>query len=86
LHTDDESLSVSLGQKAFDPFKPDAGDGQLPNGTAVFPPTDQNIAYTPWNTSLAQKWLTALQNKPMFVTVDNEIEIASSTHQDMHPE
>ena len=34
---------------------------------------------------MAIKWLKGLVNKPTFVTIDNEIEIASSTHQDMHP-
>jgi len=72
-------------QESFDPYNADAGDGLLSNGTAVSPVTDQNRAYTPWNTTLAQKWLSALQNKPNIVTIDNEIEIASSTHQDMHP-
>ena len=42
--------------------------------------------YTPWNTSLAAQWLSGLVNKPDIVTVDNEIEIASNTHQDMHPD
>jgi len=27
-----------------------------------------------------------MKNKPKIVTIDNEIEIASNTHQDMHPE
>jgi hypothetical protein len=34
---------------------------------------------------MAANWLVGLKNKPDIVTVDNEIEIASSTHQDMHP-
>ena len=58
----------------------------FPNGTAVQPPTNQTVAYTPWNTTMAQTWLSGLVNKPTIVTIDNEIEIASSTHQDMHPE
>jgi hypothetical protein len=51
----------------------------------VSPPPPQSNAYTPWNTSLAAAWLAGLAHKPTVVTVDNEIEIASSTHQDMHP-
>ncbi|KAG8824630.1 hypothetical protein FRC17_009065 [Serendipita sp. 399] len=87
---DDHSYSypktVYPNQKAFDPYNADAGNGLYPNGSYVQPPTDPNRAYTPWNTTLARKWLAGLVNKPDFVFVDNEIEIASSTHQDMHPQ
>ena len=76
---------MHIDQEAFDPYNSDAGDGLYPNGTAVSPPTNQTLAYTPWNTAMAQQWLQGLQNLPKIVTVDNEIEIASSTHQDMHP-
>jgi hypothetical protein len=34
---------------------------------------------------MARTWLAGLKNKPTIVAIDNEIEIASSTHQDMHP-
>ncbi|KAL0951928.1 hypothetical protein HGRIS_008582 [Hohenbuehelia grisea] len=73
-------------QKAFDPYNPDAGNGQFSNGTALSPPTDPKRAYTAWNTTAAKQWLSSLKNKPTMVTIDNEIEIAHSTHQDMHPE
>jgi len=46
---------------------------------------DPTRAYTAWNPDMAKAWLAGLVNKPDIVTVDNEIEIASSTHQDMHP-
>jgi hypothetical protein len=72
-------------QAGYDPYNSDAGNGQFPNGSWVAPPPQSNV-YTPWNTSLAQQWLAGLTNKPDIVTIDNEIEIASSTHQDMHPE
>ncbi|KAI0028548.1 glycoside hydrolase family 44-domain-containing protein [Vararia minispora EC-137] len=71
-------------QAAFDPYNSNAGNGQFPNGTWVTPPA-QATAYTQWNTSMAAAWLTGLKNKPDLVAVDNEIEIASNTHQDMHP-
>ncbi|KAF7304371.1 Endoglucanase A [Mycena chlorophos] len=77
--------SVYPGQAASDPYLPDAGNGQFPNGSWVTPDPIQTRAYTPWNTSMAQTWLKGLANKPDVVTVDNEIEIASNTHQDMHP-
>jgi hypothetical protein len=34
---------------------------------------------------MAAAWLKGLANKPDIVAVDNEIEIAGSTHHDMHP-
>ncbi|KAF7977906.1 hypothetical protein HWV62_2470 [Athelia sp. TMB] len=79
------SKTVYPDQEAFDPYLPDAGDGVYPNGSYAEPPPSPTIAYTPWNGSLQHTWLTGLANKPTIVTVDNEIEIASNTHQDMHP-
>ena len=75
-----------IEQSRFDPYKPDAGSGQFPNGTALTPNPDPTTVYTGWNTTLAKKWLSGLKNKPKFVAIDNEIETAHSTHQDMHPE
>ncbi|PPQ99990.1 hypothetical protein CVT26_009272 [Gymnopilus dilepis] len=72
-------------QQAFDPYNSDAGNGLFPNGSYVEPVPDQSRVYTPWNTSLAKTWLSGLKNKPLMVAIDNEIEIASNTHQDMHP-
>ncbi|KAJ3573779.1 hypothetical protein NP233_g2216 [Leucocoprinus birnbaumii] len=71
-------------QAAYDPYNANAGNGKFANGSWVAPPNQANV-YTPWNTTLAQKWLKGLKNIPTIVTIDNEIEIASSTHQDMHP-
>ncbi|KAF8649509.1 hypothetical protein AX16_005761 [Volvariella volvacea WC 439] len=73
-------------QERFDPYNPDAGNGRFPNGTALSPPTDPRNAYTTWNTTAAKTWLSNLAHKPKIVNIDNEIEIAHSTHQDMHPE
>ncbi|KAG5335033.1 hypothetical protein C0989_002426 [Termitomyces sp. Mn162] len=77
--------SVYPDQGGFDPFNSDAGNGLFPNGSYVTPVPDQNNVYVPWNTSAAKQWLSGMQNKPTIVTIDNEIEIASNTHQDMHP-
>ncbi|KAJ7107820.1 glycoside hydrolase family 44-domain-containing protein [Mycena epipterygia] len=79
-------ISVYPLQESTDPFLPDAGDGRFPNGSSVTPVAPQTRAYTPWNTSMAAAWLKGLVNKPTLVAIDNEIEIASSTHQDMHPD
>ncbi|KAF7436217.1 hypothetical protein PC9H_003045 [Pleurotus ostreatus] len=73
-------------QQAFDPYNSDAGNGKFSNGSIISPPMNQSAAYTPWNASLAQQWLSSLQNIPTILALDNEIEIAHSTHQDMHPE
>jgi phosphatidylinositol glycan class B len=78
-------LLYSTGQASTDPFLANAGSGRFPNGSAVGPPPDPTTVYTPWNTTMAKAWLKGLANKPTLVAIDNEIEIASSTHQDMHP-
>ncbi|KIM28564.1 glycoside hydrolase family 44 protein [Serendipita vermifera MAFF 305830] len=72
-------------QQKFDPYNADAGNGLFPNGSYVQPTTDPNRAYVPWNTTAARTWLSGLTNKPEFLFIDNEIEIAHGTHQDMHP-
>ncbi|KAG6840172.1 hypothetical protein C0991_008402 [Blastosporella zonata] len=77
--------SVYPDQASFDPYNSNAGNGLFPNGSYITPVPSQNNAYVPWNTTAAKQWLSGLQNKPTIVTVDNEIEIASNTHQDMHP-
>jgi hypothetical protein len=79
------ALIFPSDQKAFDPYNPDAGNGLYPNGSYIQPPPDPNRAYVKWNTTAARTWLSGLVNKPEFVFVDNEIEIAHSTHQDIHP-
>ncbi|GLB36669.1 putative glycoside hydrolase family 44 [Lyophyllum shimeji] len=78
--------SIYPDQGKFDPFNSDAGNGLFPNGSYITPVPDPTTVYTPWNTSLAKTWLSGLKNKPDIVAIDNEIEITSSTHQDMHPQ
>ncbi|RDB29655.1 Beta-mannanase/endoglucanase A [Hypsizygus marmoreus] len=77
--------TVYPDQAAFDPYNSDAGNGLFPNGSYITPAPDPSNAYVPWNTTAVKQWLSGLKNKPTIVTVDNEIEIASNTHQDMHP-
>ncbi|KAJ6483205.1 glycoside hydrolase family 44-domain-containing protein [Mycena sanguinolenta] len=72
-------------QSGSDPFLANAGSGLFPNGSYVLPVPDPSNVYTPWNTTMAKAWLSGLANKPTLVAIDNEIEITSSTHQDMHP-
>ncbi|KAF8197757.1 glycoside hydrolase family 44-domain-containing protein [Mycena galopus ATCC 62051] len=78
-------MSVYPGQSGSDPFLSNAGSGEYPNGSYVEPVPNPTGVYTPWNTTMAKAWLSGLANKPTLVAIDNEIEIASSTHQDMHP-
>ncbi|KAF9014041.1 glycoside hydrolase family 44-domain-containing protein [Cyathus striatus] len=78
--------SIYPDQQSFDPYNADAGDGLFPNGSYITPVPDQTRAYTPWNSTLAKSWLSGLKNKPDLIAIDNEIEIASNTHQDMHPD
>lgn len=85
-HATTIDIASHTDQSKFDSYHPDAGSGILPNGSFVEPVPDPTKVYTPWNATLAKKWLTELENKPWMVHVDNEIEITSSTHQDMHPE
>ncbi|KAF5391238.1 hypothetical protein D9757_003018 [Collybiopsis confluens] len=73
------------GSKSLFTIPADAGDGLLPNGSWVTPPPQSDV-YTPWTIADAAAMLEAMPIKPDIVTVDNEIEIASSTHQDMHPD
>ncbi|KAJ7078814.1 glycoside hydrolase family 44-domain-containing protein [Mycena crocata] len=72
-------------QTSTDPFLANAGNGLLPNGSWVSPVPDPKSVYTSWNSTMAKAWLKGLANKPTLVAIDNEIEIASNTHQDMHP-
>lgn len=75
---------IVIDQQSFDPYNGVAGNGMFPNGSYV-PAPDPHSAYVPWNVTIAKQWLSSLKNKPTFVNIDNEIEIARSTHQDMHP-
>ncbi|TFK72335.1 hypothetical protein BDN72DRAFT_334184 [Pluteus cervinus] len=77
--------SIYPEQARYDPYNADAGNGQFANGSWVAAPDPSRI-YTAWNTSAAKTWLSGLTHKPKLVNIDNEIEIASSTHQDMHPD
>ncbi|KAJ7237051.1 glycoside hydrolase family 44-domain-containing protein [Mycena haematopus] len=72
-------------QSGSDPYLANAGSGLFPNGSYVVPVPNPTNVYTSWNTTMAKAWLAGLANKPTLVAIDNEIEIASNTHQDMHP-
>ncbi|EJF60741.1 hypothetical protein DICSQDRAFT_147722 [Dichomitus squalens LYAD-421 SS1] len=77
--------SLYPDQASFDPYNPDAGDGAWPNGTQFGTAPPQTNVYKEWNVTNQIAWLNFMSIKPDIITVDNEIEIASSTHEDMHP-
>ncbi|KAF8912036.1 glycoside hydrolase family 44-domain-containing protein [Gymnopilus junonius] len=72
------SASIYPDQELFDPYKSDAGDGLFPNGYYVTPVPDQTNVYTPWNTSLAKKWLSGLKNKPLMVAIDTKLRLLAT--------
>lgn len=77
--------SIYPSQQSFDPWNSDAGNGLKPDGTPIR--ADPRRAYEAWNQSRIREWLGVLKGKgmvPEFVAVDNELDIAASTHRDMH--
>lgn len=71
-------------QQDVDPFNPDAGNGVLLDGTPITW-NDPNDACVPWTPTDARTWLEGLANEPVFLSVDNELDITSDTHRDVHP-
>ncbi|KAJ3349174.1 hypothetical protein HDU83_000733 [Entophlyctis luteolus] len=74
-----------------DPFNSIAGSGNgiLANGSTIV--NDPNDCYVPWDTTQLSSWLTGFLQNPSisdniaFFSVDNEMDICSSTHVDIHP-
>ncbi|KAJ1558305.1 hypothetical protein HK096_002389 [Nowakowskiella sp. JEL0078] len=60
------------------------GNGVYSNGTSISAP-DPSLVYTPWNTTLAEAFLRTLSPRPSVFAIDNEMDIAGSTHRDCHP-
>jgi hypothetical protein len=100
---DTTSVSFSIAkygqQCSFDPYRTDAGNGQLPNCSTNLTGNDPNDADVPlldapgtsdpagsvyrsqWITSIAPKF----GSQPHFYDLDNEPDIWSGTHRDVHP-
>ncbi len=86
-------------QCAADPYNSDAGDGVMPDcqtDITVNDPTDANVALKdapqtgdPPGTVYRNQWAAALAaafgSAPHFYNMDNEIDIWSGTHRDVHP-
>jgi len=87
-------------QCAADPYNSDAGDGVMPDCQTDISgndPTDANVALKdspqngdPPGTVYRNQWATALAaafgSAPHFYNMDNEIDIWSGTHRDVHPD
>lgn len=86
---DDESCAYSVrrygAQQDVDPWRTDCGNGVLVDGTVISwnDPTD---AAEPWTTARAAGWLAGMPTAPSWIAIDNELDIASETHRDVHPE
>jgi hypothetical protein len=99
--TSSHSFSVLKygAQCKTDPFNADAGNGQKPDCTTNLTgndPTDANVpikdtpsAGDPAGSVYRSEWATALAadfgSAPHFYDMDNEIDIWSGTHRDVHP-
>jgi len=80
-------------QRKFDQFRPEAGDGFLPDGSPIKPgpATETSIAAPP---EMIGRWIKTLREKDrvrgsrsasMYI-LDNEPSLWSATHRDVHPE
>jgi len=86
-------------QCSTDPWRPDAGDGILRNCSADLTGNDPKDANVPLNDAPASgdpsgtvyrsQWITAIApnfgSQPHFYDLDNEPDIWSGTHRDVHP-
>ncbi|KAJ3204009.1 hypothetical protein HDU82_006145 [Entophlyctis luteolus] len=74
---------------ASDPYNANAGNGVLANGSRIV--NNPSDCYTPWSSTALTSWLTSfianttVSNNIAFYSVDNEMDICSGTHVDIHP-
>lgn len=78
-------VSVYGAQRSTDPWRPDCGDGVRPDGSFVTG-NDPDRVGAPWDAGALYDWLSGMSDPPAIVAVGNELDIASSTHRDVHPE
>jgi len=81
------------GQRAYDSYRPQAGDGYRPDGKPIVPgpPNETSIPAPP---ELIGRWIRNLRDRDrargsrgvqMYI-LDNEPSLWSSTHRDLHPD
>ena len=81
------------GQRKYDPYRPEAGDGFRPDGKPIKPgpPTETSVAAPP---ELIGSWIRKLRDRDqargrrgvqMYI-LDNEPGLWNSTHHDVHPD
>lgn len=84
---DDSACGYSItkygAQTDHDPWRTDCGSGTLADGSDITwnDPSDHG---TPWSPELAGDFLATVS--PTYVAIDNEMDIASDTHRDVHPD
>ncbi|GMU21250.1 MAG: hypothetical protein AMXMBFR13_13430 [Phycisphaerae bacterium] len=79
-------------QQDTDPWRPDCGNGQRPDGTRITgnDPADTSVAIGPgfvndWITYLVGRYGSAGEGGVRFYNLDNEPMLWNSTHRDVHP-
>lgn len=79
------SVRLYGAQQATDPWRSDCGNGVRTDGTEITW-NDPADAGAPWTAAALEAWLVTLPVAPAYVAIDNEMDIASSTHRDVHPD
>lgn len=72
-------------QQDVDPWRADCGNGVLVDGT-IIDWNDPADAAEPWDPARAGAWVGGMAEPPTWIAIDNELDIASETHRDVHPE
>lgn len=80
-------------QKATDQYRPDAGNGQRPDGTPLQPgpPTQTSVPASPefmarWVAAMLKRAKTPQDRGAHVFFLDNEPELWNHTHRDVHPD
>jgi len=86
-------VSVYVAQRGHDPHRPEAGDGVLPDGSAVRPksPSITSVAAPP---EMMRKWVEAIRAEDQkaqtrsvrLYILDNEPSLWNTNHRDVHPD
>jgi hypothetical protein len=71
-------------QQRVDPYGRDCGNGLDPEGNPIAPGDPGRYA-RPWDVEQAAAWMDTVPVPPDITFVGNEIDIAGSTHRDVHP-